>query len=434
MKRTKEKKNYNEVDLEVVDEEQDGVDGEELEEYEGEPSDEEYSDEDYVEEEYEEYGEGFDEEEGGEEYVEYVDEPEKKNPYSGPLTILGMLLMLAVVALIGAHMYFKYWSPEAREAASGGKVDEEALQAAINEAVLAKEQEMQARLLEEYAQGLSVGEQQVLDMFRQNLEDGKSLVDTLRKMYADKLVVASGGQYHFVPINDKLAKNDYAMENLVVTGDGEIQYVQGGNVVSYKGIDVSKFQGTIDWPKVAADGVTFAYVRVGYRGYGEAGKLVEDPSARDNLKGANDAGIKTGVYFYTQAITEAEAKEEVNMLLGIIKPYRIDCPVVIDVERVANSSARMNKLDKKTRTKIVKAFCEAVKTGGYRPMIYCNLEMAAVMLDIAELEEYDKWFAFYTPEFYYPYAYRVWQYSDKGKVQGIAGDVDMNVAFEPLWK
>ena len=432
MKRTKEKKNYDEVELEEIDEEQDGAG--ELEEYDEELADEEYSDDDFAEEEYEEYDEDLEEEEAGEEYVEYVDEPGKKNPYRGPVTILGMLLMLAIVALLGTHLYFKYWSPEAREAASGEKIDEAALQAAINEAVQAKEQEMQGKLLEEYAQGISVGEQQVLDMFRQNLEDGKSLVDTLRKMYVDKLVVASGGQYHFVPINDKLAKNDYAMENLVVTGDGEIQYVQGGNVVSYKGIDVSKFQGTIDWPKVAADGVTFAYIRVGYRGYGEAGKLVEDPSAKDNLKGANDAGIKTGVYFYTQAITEAEAKEEVNMLLGIIKPYRIDCPVVIDVERVANSSARMNKLDKKTRTKIVKAFCEAVKTGGYRPMIYCNLEMAAVMLDIAELEEYDKWFAFYTPEFYYPYAYRVWQYSDKGKVQGIAGDVDMNVAFEPLWK
>ncbi len=356
------------------------------------------------------------------------------NPFKIPLLIFGILLFLLLAALIGTWVYRNYLDPGRQETASSGEVDEDAYKAALEEAAKQKEKELQERLVEEYSQGISVGEQQVLDQLRQSIQDGNSVVETLRMLYSDQLVVASGGTYHFIPINDSLKKNDYVAESLVTMSNGELQYVQGGAVTSYKGIDVSKFQGKIDWKKVAEDGVTFAIIRVGYRGYGEKGTMVEDPMARENLQGANDAGIKTGVYYYTQAITEAEAMEEVNAVLEIVAPYRIDCPIVIDVERVSSEGARMNKLDPETRTRIVKTFCDGIAAAGYRPMIYHNLEMGAVLLDIAQLEEYDKWFAYYKNELYYPYAYQVWQYSDKGRVQGISGDVDMNIAFEAIWE
>ena len=356
------------------------------------------------------------------------------NPFKVPLLIFGILLFLLLAALIGTWLYKNYWDNGRQETASSGEVDEDAYKAALEEAAKQKEKELQERLVEEYSQGISVGEQQVLDQLRQSIQDGNSVVETLRMLYSDQLVVASGGTYHFIPINDSLKKNDYVAESLVTMSNGELQYVQGGAVTSYKGIDVSKFQGKIDWKKVAEDGVTFAIIRVGYRGYGEKGTMVVDPMARENLQGANDAGIKTGVYYYTQAITEAEAMEEVNAVLEIVAPYRIDCPIVIDVERVSSEGARMNKLDPETRTRIVKTFCDGIAAAGYCPMIYHNLEMGAVLLDIAQLEEYDKWFAYYKNELYYPYAYQVWQYSDKGRVQGISGDVDLNIAFEAIWE
>ena len=356
----------------------------------------------------------------------------KKNPFKALVILFGVLLILLLLALVGTMFYRDYLAKE-EALATAATERETAVEKALADAEARHEEELKTRLAEERANGMEDGERFVLDQISSSIENGISVVETFRALYSDKLVVASGGTYHFIPIRDDLKKNDYVMENLVTLQNGELQYVRDGAVASYKGIDVSKFQGKIDWQKVAQDGVTFAFIRVGYRGYGEKGVLMEDPTARENLQGANAAGIKTGVYFYTQAITEAEAREEVDMILEIVRPYQIDCPIVIDVERVSSSDARMNKLDAETRTRIVKTFCDAVAEAGYRPMIYHNLEMAAVLLDVSQLEAYDKWFAYYNSDLYYPYAYQVWQYSDKGQVQGISGNVDVNVAFEPLW-
>ena len=355
----------------------------------------------------------------------------KKSAIRLPLILIAVLVLLLAIAFGGFKLYDVYTEKQNQIASLEEQV-------ASKEASLAEEQkqkaELEVRLANEFSQGVNNGEEKVLNRIRQSIQSGTSVVETLRALYPDQLVVASGGTYHFIPINNALKRNSYSAENLVKQANGEMQYVQSGEVTSYKGIDVSKFQGTIDWKKVAADGVSFAYIRVGYRGYGENGTLVEDPCAKDNLKGANNAGIATGVYFYTQATTIEEAKEEVRMVTDIIRGYRIDCPIVVDVERVSSASARMNQLDVKLRTDVVKAFCDEVIKAGYRPMIYHNLEMGAVLLDISKLEEYDKWFAYYNGDLYYPYDYKVLQYSDKGRVSGITGDVDLNIAFEPIWK
>jgi len=122
------------------------------------------------------------------------------------------------------------------------------------------------------------------------------------------------------------------------------------------------------------------------------------------------------------------------LVLDLIAPYRIDCPVVIDVEKVSKAGARMNALSPKERTDIVLTFCEMIEQAGYQPMVYYNMEMATLMLETERLEQYDKWFAYYRTDLYYPYEYLIWQYSDKGQVAGISENVDMNIAFKPIWK
>ena len=360
----------------------------------------------------------------------------KKNPFHVPLVVTGILLVLLIAAFVGGTVYLQYQQKQKadREASAALELQEQERKA-LEEAAKAQAQvELEKKIQTARREGYEEGEKDLLIHIQAQIESGSSIVEVLRLLYQDQLVLASGGKYHFIPRNPGLKQNDYQKENLKSLDNGELQYYQNGNVSSYKGIDVSKFQGKIDWQKVAADSIAFAFIRAGYRGYGEKGVLMEDENARTNLEGANAAGIKTGVYFYTQAITVDEAVEEAKMVLELIAPYKIECPVVIDVEKVSQSGGRMNALDAKTRTEVVKAFCDTVSKAGYRPMIYHNLEMGALMLDIEQLEDYEKWFAYYNPEFYYPYAYQVWQYSDKGRVQGISGDVDMNIAFVPIWE
>lgn len=284
-------------------------------------------------------------------------------------------------------------------------------------------------------QGIAEGRQSVLNYFKVELSLGNALLKTLRPLYPNELVMVSGGAYHFVPINNSLKKNEYKQDNLKVDAEsGLFSYYDGDRVVSHKGIDVSKFQGKIDWQKVAGAGVEFAFIRVGNRGYGVNGKMVEDDCADQNMDGAAENGIPYGVYFFTQAINEEEMLEEANFVIEKIKDRVLKLPVVIDVERVTPADGRMNALSAEERTRLVKLFCETIEKAGHKVMIYHNLETGALMLNLEQLEQYDKWFASYSEEFYNPYAYKVWQYSPKGRVDGIDADVDLNISFSKFWE
>lgn len=275
--------------------------------------------------------------------------------------------------------------------------------------------------------------EEVLDSIRRGLNEGETLLETLRPLFPEEMIVYSGGKYNFVPINRSLKQSVLTEENLNILENGEYQYMQDGQVISHKGIDVSKFQGAIDWNLVAQDGVEFAFIRVGNRGYG-TGKMVEDEQFDANVQGALAADIKVGVYYYSQAITREEVLEEANFVLEKIRPYEISCPVVFDVEKVSGEPGRMNDISVEERTEFARLFCETIQNAGYRPMIYHNTEMGAMMLDLELLEEYDKWFAAYSDKFYYPYEYKIWQYSQSGRVQGIKGAVDLNISFAPIWE
>lgn len=340
------------------------------------------------------------------------------------LALIGCLALLSSVLYLGAVIMKRAGEAEATQ---------EAL--ADISAITYTQQELDAKIQEalQAQPGEEDGARKVLDGMKQSLENGVSVVETLREFYPENLVLASGGRYHFVPINDALKKNAYDESSLHVLENGELQYMEHENVVSYKGIDVSSHQGDIDWQQVAEDGVQFAFIRALYRGYG-SGKLVEDTKFEENVQGALDAGIKVGVYCYSQAVTEEELLEEANLILQKIAPYDIDCPVVYDVEMVSGAHGRMNDLTVEERTNLTILFCETIQNAGYKPMIYHNMEMAALRLQFEALEEYDKWFAYYNKNFYFPYEYDVWQYSEKGQVNGIKGDVDLNISFVPLWE
>ncbi len=313
-------------------------------------------------------------------------------------------------------------------AQAAGLYTQEELDRQVAEAV-ARAQAENAQALEAAANNR---QEQILGEIRVQLADGQSTLETLRPLYPDDVVLVSGGKYHFVPIRRDLAQHGYLQENLQVLENGRFQYMENGQVVSHMGIDVSKYQGKIDWEKVAADGVEFVFLRLGLRGY-ESGKLVEDETFQANIQGALAHGIKVGVYFFSQAITVEEAIEEANFVLERIAPYKIECPVVFDVEKVNSSTARMNQLTPQQRTDVTIAFLDTIQAAGYKPMFYHNMETALLLLELDRLEGYERWFAYYGEELYYPYAYGVWQYTEKGRVNGIGGEVDMNIAFK-MWE
>lgn len=271
------------------------------------------------------------------------------------------------------------------------------------------------------------GKNSVLDQVKQDFTDGYSAISVLKRLYPDNLVVASNGGYHFLDIDESLPKNNYNIDNLSVDENtGRYSYTDETNGTAKFGIDVSSFQGNIDWQAVKADGVEFAFVRAAYRGYG-SGKFVEDEMCRQNVDGAHAAGIPVGLYVFTQATNEAEVLEEAHTAINVANEKGIELPIVIDIEKVNDSAARGNQLSVEERTALVRTFCDTVSAAGYTPMIYYNTEMGAMMLDLSQLVSYDKWFAGYNKEFYWPYDFKVWQYTESGSVNGISGNVDLDL-------
>ena len=209
------------------------------------------------------------------------------------------------------------------------------------------------------------------------------------------------------------AKYNFASDGSLVTGSGAL------------GIDVSKWNGNIDWNAVKNSGINYVIIRCGYRG-SSAGSLVVDPKFTANIKGATAAGLKVGVYFFTQAVDEREAVEEASMVLDQIKNYKISYPVFLDVE---SSGGRADKIDKATRTAVCKAFCQTIQNAGYNAGIYANKSWLTTKLDPSALSAYKIWLAQYAAAPTYTGRYDLWQYRSTGSVSGISGNVDMNLSY-----
>ena len=271
------------------------------------------------------------------------------------------------------------------------------------------------------------GRVSVLSSIKESLENGNTVISVLKSLYPEYIVVAANQKYNFVPINESLAKNSYKIDNLVIDEEtGRFSYMEDNQVTSRFGIDVSSHQGDIDWQAVAADGVEFAFIRAVYRGYG-TGKLVIDEKCLQNIDGAQANGIDVGLYVFSQAITEEEVLEEANTVISLLEGRSLQLPIVFDVEKVSDSEARTNALSVQDRTDLTIAFLKAIENAGFDTMIYHNTEMGAMLLDLTQLTEYKKWFAGYNPEFYWPYEFDLWQYSETGSVAGIKGAVDLDI-------
>ena len=212
------------------------------------------------------------------------------------------------------------------------------------------------------------------------------------------------------------------------SNDGRIEYT-GTDYDVLRGVDVSEHQLDIDWKQVAASGVDYAYIRVGWRGYTEGG-LFEDAYFERNIQGALDAGLHVGVYMFSQAVTVQEAIEEADFVLERIWKYNVTLPVVFDWEKIEAAEARSHGLTVELRTDCARAFCETVKSAGYVPCVYFNRNLGYYGYDLTRLTDYEFWFSL--PESGFPnfyYACDMWQYSFTETVPGIAEPTDMNLWF-----
>lgn len=221
----------------------------------------------------------------------------------------------------------------------------------------------------------------------------------------------------------------YELDQEAFLSLGGFTIYTAANAASHIGIDVSTFQGEIDWAQVKEAGVEFAMLRAGFRGYGEGGIIREDSHFIQNIQGALGAGLDVGVYFFSQAISEEEAREEAQSVLNWLSPYKITYPVVFDWEPVEDPAARTRDLDAETVAACAKAFCDVVEEAGHTAMIYFNRNQGYSVYDLAELGGYEFWLAGYTAIPDFTYAFQMWQYSNTGTVPGIDGPVDLNLCL-----
>lgn len=218
--------------------------------------------------------------------------------------------------------------------------------------------------------------------------------------------------------------NTYDLNSFTTDGNGIVSYPN-----SYKGIDVSEHNMDIDWDKVSATGIDFVMIRAGYRGF-TRGRTFDDSTFEANIKGAAEHGIKVGLYFFSQAITTAEAEEEASFVLSLIGDYDIDYPIVFDWENITGSEARTDSIDGETLSEIAAAFCNKIKKAGYNTAIYVNKNQVYNFYNLDKVKSYDIWYAEYQakPSLYYDFT--MWQYTCDGTIDGIEGTVDYNISFK----
>lgn len=224
------------------------------------------------------------------------------------------------------------------------------------------------------------------------------------------------------PTVSSLDSNPYSPDDFMLNEDGFMTCLAADSKL---GIDVSGHQGDIDWNAVKSAGVEFVFIRVGNRGTTE-GKIYPDGYAQDYYAGAKAAGLSVGAYFFSQAITTAEAQEEAWFVLEQLKNWELELPVVYDWEWVGDD-ARTANMDPQLLTQCTQAFCQIISSAGLRPMIYFNYSQGLELLDLAQLDAYEFWLALYEPAINFPYRVDFWQYSCEGTVPGISGNVDLNL-------
>ena len=234
-------------------------------------------------------------------------------------------------------------------------------------------------------------------------------------------------KYSGLEASKEIPLNDFNLEKLKNDKNGYMCY-EDDRYKSRLIIDVSSHNGEIDWDKVKGAGIDGVMIRLGYRGYGDA-TIVEDDCFQKNIAGAKDAGLKVGVYFFSQATTPEEAIEEAEYVTKKIWGRGVTLPVAFDMEPFMGNERFINH-DIKSKTEMADAFLKVISKFGYEPILYGNPTWLTNDVDISKLTEYPVWLAHYTFSTEWPYAFRMWQFTSQGRVSGINGDVDLNLIFD----
>ncbi len=257
----------------------------------------------------------------------------------------------------------------------------------------------------------------------------KYINEMKREENEDILIYDIEEGYLTVQYNKYAKTNNYNFDENLKNNNGYYKY-EDNNYTSILGIDVSEYQGDINWKEVKKSGVEFAILRLGYRGYGKEGKIILDKKFEENYKNAKEEGIGLGVYFFSQAINIEEVEQEVNFVLENLKEKQLDFPIVFDLEKIKNDDARTDNLSQDEINNMTLKFCKIIANKGYTPCIYGNAKTFTTKMSLELFNNYDKWYADYQEKPLYPYDFNLWQYTESGKVNGIEGNVDIDLYFK----
>lgn len=347
-----------------------------------------------------------------------ADREQKKRKRRGNGYFLNILFLCAVTILsltVTVILFLRLQAVEQKEQEGTYYTDSE-LQKVENSA---KQSERSSLLLE----------------IQSSFESGNSTLAMLRSLFSNDLVVMNGGRYYFYPVQNDLEMNGFQDSDFQTGEDGLMEYVGSDSSVSVsQGIDVSAQNGEINWKRVSEDQIAFAILRAGVRN--DDGELETDDRFIENLSGAMEAGLHAGCYIDLDADSQDEAKQEAQFIVDLLQDAGVTqsdmgAPVAVRLE-VPDDSSNLSSQTREEWTESVIAFCETVKDSDYKPIIYGNLAAFNMLLNLEELEDYEKWFADTSEYLYFPYAFSCWQYSTGGTVDGISGNValDLHVSVQ----
>ena len=223
--------------------------------------------------------------------------------------------------------------------------------------------------------------------------------------------------------------NTYTAENLVTDENGVPAYYEDGKKISHLGVDLSEYQGEVDFAAMKKAGVEFVMLRIGGQYYGDDGGIYEDKLFESNYQAAKAAGLKVGAYFFSQAINAEDAAKEANFTVQKLNGRSLDYPIGFDWENIAEEDARTDRVTGDELTLIAESFCDTVTQAGYKAIVYSNTSQMLIMYDFETMKDYDFWLADYRdfPTMYYKFD--MWQYTKDGKIDGVEGTVDLNLSF-----
>ena len=252
--------------------------------------------------------------------------------------------------------------------------------------------------------------------------------DALINSEPEQVEVYNGAKSVWIRPEADVPVNDLTKEDFELGSDGLPRYIGSAYEVSL-GVDVSSHQREIDWQQVKDSGVEFAVLRIGGRYYGGDGELYTDELFAANFEGAKNAGLRIGVYFFSQAISAEEAREEADTVIALLDGAELQLPVYFDWERVADDDGRANYVGNETMTQCAIAFCERIENAGYEAGVYFNLDTSYYGYTMKHLTDYSFWCAAPGEYPYCYYASELWQYSFEGSVPGIGTACDLDMMF-----